>query len=170
MLYGAYGSTGRLILDEALRRGHRPIRSAEDDIPCRAAGRARGRASLHRHPQPCRGHPAIAPRCGAHSDRRSCARNISDVARGTHVEQGRSGSAAVIAGLRSRVWAEAGNAAGQRVAAVLETGEGYRAAAVAAVCALELQLHEPRLGALTPAQAFGADFPLLVPGTRIKEL
>ena len=79
-------------------------------------------------------------------------------------------SAAVIAGLRSRVWAEAGNAAGQRVAAVLETGEGYHAAAVAAVCALELQLHEPRLGALTPAQAFGADFPLLVPGTRIQEL
>jgi short subunit dehydrogenase-like uncharacterized protein len=72
--------------------------------------------------------------------------------------------------LRSRVWAEAGNAAGQRVAAVLETGEGYRAAAVAAMCALELQLHEPRLGALTPVQAFGADFALLVPGTRIQEL
>jgi len=79
-------------------------------------------------------------------------------------------SAAVIAGLRSRVWAEAGNAAGQRVAAVLETGEGYRAAAVAAVCALELQLQEPRRGALTPVQAFGADFALLVPGTRIQEL
>ena len=25
MLYGAYGKTGRLILDEALRRGHRPL-------------------------------------------------------------------------------------------------------------------------------------------------
>jgi len=24
MLYGAYGTTGRLIVDEALRRGHRP--------------------------------------------------------------------------------------------------------------------------------------------------
>jgi len=79
-------------------------------------------------------------------------------------------SAAVIADLRSRVWAEAGNAAGQRVAAVLETGEGYRAAAGAAVCALELQLHEPRLGALTPVQAFGADFALLVTGTRLQEL
>jgi hypothetical protein len=53
---------------------------------------------------------------------------------------------------------------------VLETGEGYRAAAVAAVCALELQLHEPRLGALTPVQALGADFALRVPGTRIQEL
>ena len=73
-------------------------------------------------------------------------------------------------GMRSRVWAEAGNATGHRVAAVLETGEGYRAAAVAAVSALELQLHEPRLGALTPVQAFGADFALLVPGTRIQEL
>lgn len=79
-------------------------------------------------------------------------------------------SAAAVAGLRSRVWAEAGNAAGQRAAAMLETGEGNRAAAVAAVCALELQFHEPRVGALTPVQAFGADFALLVPGTRIREL
>ncbi len=79
-------------------------------------------------------------------------------------------SAAAVAGLRSRVWAEAGNAASQRVAAVLETGEGYRAAAVAAVCALELQLREPRVGALTPVQAFGADFASLVPGTGIQEL
>jgi short subunit dehydrogenase-like uncharacterized protein len=78
--------------------------------------------------------------------------------------------AAAIAELRSRIWAEAGNAAGQRVAATLETGEGYRAAAAAAVRALELQLHEPRLGALTPVQAFGPGFALLVPGTHIQEL
>ena len=50
-----------------------------------------------------------------------------------------SPSAAAIAALRSRVWAEAGNETGGRVAAMLETGEGYRAAAVAAVHALELQ-------------------------------
>jgi short subunit dehydrogenase-like uncharacterized protein len=79
-------------------------------------------------------------------------------------------SAAAIANLRSRVWAEAGNAAGRRVAATLETGEGYRAAAAAAVRALELQLHEPRLGALTPVQAFGSGLALLVPGTHIQEL
>jgi short subunit dehydrogenase-like uncharacterized protein len=79
-------------------------------------------------------------------------------------------SAAAIAELRSRVWAEVGNAAGQHVAAVLETGEGYWAAAAAAVRALELQLREPRVGALTPVQAFGADFALLVPDTRIQEL
>jgi short subunit dehydrogenase-like uncharacterized protein len=74
-----------------------------------------------------------------------------------------------IAAFRSRVWAEAGDATGTSAAAVLETGEGYRAAAAAAVRALELQLHEPRIGALTPVQAFGADFALLVPGTRIQE-
>jgi len=82
----------------------------------------------------------------------------------------REPSAAAIAGLRSRVWAEAGNAAGRRVAAVLETGEGYRAASAAAVRALELQQREPRVGALTPVQAFGSDFALLVPGTRIEEM
>ena len=81
-----------------------------------------------------------------------------------------SPSAETLAALRSRVWAEADNAKGERVAAMLETGEGYHAAAVAAVRALELQLHEPRLGALTPVQAFGAGFAALVPGTRIQEL
>src|SRR4051794_23569713 len=72
--------------------------------------------------------------------------------------------------LRSRVWAEAGDAAGAYVAAMLETGEGYRAAAVAAVRGVELQLQAGRAGAFTPAQAFGPDFALLVPGTRIEEL
>jgi hypothetical protein len=32
------------------------------------------------------------------------------------------------------------------------------------------RLHEPRLDALTPVQAFGADFALVVTGTRIQEL
>jgi short subunit dehydrogenase-like uncharacterized protein len=77
---------------------------------------------------------------------------------------------AAIAARRSHVWAEAGDATGTTAAAVLETGEGYRAAAAAAVCALELQLREPRIGALTPVQAFGANFALLVPDTRIQEL
>jgi short subunit dehydrogenase-like uncharacterized protein len=72
--------------------------------------------------------------------------------------------------LRSRVWAEAGNPAGGRVAAMLETGEGYRAASAAAVRALELQQREPRVGALTPVQAFGSEFASLVPGTRIEEI
>jgi short subunit dehydrogenase-like uncharacterized protein len=75
-----------------------------------------------------------------------------------------------LAGISSRAWAEAGDGGGSRVAAVLETGEGYRAAASAAVRAVELQLQTPRLGALTPVQAFGADFALLVPDTRIDVL
>jgi short subunit dehydrogenase-like uncharacterized protein len=87
-----------------------------------------------------------------------------------HASSEPSPSAAAIAALRSRVWAEARNAEGKRVAAMLETGEGYHAAAVAAVRAVELQLQEPRMGALTPVQAFGASFALLVPGTSIREL
>jgi len=72
--------------------------------------------------------------------------------------------------MRSRVWAEAGDAAGHYVTAMLETGEGYQAAAAAAVRAVELQLQAHYVGALTPAQAFGSDFALLVTGTRIEEL
>jgi short subunit dehydrogenase-like uncharacterized protein len=79
-------------------------------------------------------------------------------------------SAAALEGLHSRVWAEAGHAQGERVAATLETGEGYHAAAAVAVRALELQLQDPRVGAFTPVQAFGASFALLVPGTRIQQL
>jgi short subunit dehydrogenase-like uncharacterized protein len=67
-------------------------------------------------------------------------------------------------------YAEADNATGVYVASTLETGEGYRAAAVTALRAVELQMQEPRVGALTPVQAFGASFALLVPGTRIQEL
>jgi short subunit dehydrogenase-like uncharacterized protein len=74
------------------------------------------------------------------------------------------------AALRSRVWAEIRNDRGQTAAAMLETGEGYRAAAAVAVRAVESLLRTPRVGALTPVQAFGADFALGVPGTQIQEL
>jgi short subunit dehydrogenase-like uncharacterized protein len=77
---------------------------------------------------------------------------------------------AAIDGIRSRAWAEVGDPSGRTVAAVLETGEGYRAAAAAAVRGLELQLSDGHVGAFTPAQAFGAGFALRVPGTTIKEL
>ena len=72
--------------------------------------------------------------------------------------------------LRSRVWAEAGNQAGQRVTSVLEAGEGYRLAAAAAVHAMERLLDKRPIGSLTPAQAFGADFALSLPVTRIYAL
>jgi saccharopine dehydrogenase (NAD+, L-lysine-forming) len=42
MLYGAYGSTGRLILDEALRRGHRPVLAGRDTAQLSALGQATG--------------------------------------------------------------------------------------------------------------------------------
>jgi short subunit dehydrogenase-like uncharacterized protein len=89
---------------------------------------------------------------------------------GTSAASEASQSAEAIAQMRSRVWAEAGNAHGERAAGMLETGEGYRAAATAALRAVELQMEAPRVGALTPVQAFGASFALLVPGTRIQEL
>jgi short subunit dehydrogenase-like uncharacterized protein len=79
-------------------------------------------------------------------------------------------SPAANAALRSRMWAEARTDAGETAAATLETGEGYRLAAAAAVRAVESLLRTPRIGALTPVQAFGADFALGVPGTQIQEL
>lgn len=47
---------------------------------------------------------------------------------------------------------------------------GYRAGAAAAVRAVASLLRTPQIGALTPVQAFGADFALGVPGTQIQEL
>jgi len=74
------------------------------------------------------------------------------------------------ADLHSRIWAEAGNASGKRVASLLETGEGYRMAATAAVHAMERVLADRPTGALTPAQAFGPEFAVSLPGTRIVDL
>ena len=42
MLYGAYGTTGRLILDEALRRGHRPLLAGRDSVQLSALRQATG--------------------------------------------------------------------------------------------------------------------------------
>jgi len=84
--------------------------------------------------------------------------------------RGVSPSPAEIAAMRSHIWAEVRNDAGETAAAMLETGEGYRAAASATICAVESLLKTPRIGALTPVQAFGADFALGVAGTHIEEL
>lgn len=71
---------------------------------------------------------------------------------------------------RSRIWADAEDDAGNHAAGMLETGEGYRAAAHVAVRAVESQMRDPRVGALTPVQAFGSGFASLAPDTHIQEL
>jgi short subunit dehydrogenase-like uncharacterized protein len=90
----------------------------------------------------------------------------------TSARAGAEKPAATINGaeFRSRVWAEAGNAAGRRIACMLETGEGYQMAATAAVHSVEKALAERPIGALTPAQAFGARFAVSLPDTRIVDL
>jgi short subunit dehydrogenase-like uncharacterized protein len=73
-------------------------------------------------------------------------------------------------GRQSRIWAEAGNPDGAQVLSVLETGEGYRMAATAAVRAIEEVIALRPVGAMTPAQAFGSHFALSLPDTRIRDL
>ncbi len=67
---------------------------------------------------------------------------------------------------RSAIWAHAMDAKGQAAEAWLDTLEGYQFTAVASVRAVEKVLAGGIQGALTPAQAFGADFVLEIEGTR----
>ncbi len=69
---------------------------------------------------------------------------------------------------RSDIWAAARDAHGKGSEAWLATLEAYRFTAVAGIRIVEHVLAaEPKLaGALTPAQALGADFPLEIEGTR----
>jgi short subunit dehydrogenase-like uncharacterized protein len=66
----------------------------------------------------------------------------------------------------SYIWARANDGKGRAAEAWLETGEGYGYSAAAAVRAVEQVLQHQPVGALTPAQAFGPDFPLAIPGVR----
>lgn len=66
---------------------------------------------------------------------------------------------------RSYLWARASDAAGVAREAWLTTLEPYQLTAVMAVRAVERVLAGSHSGALTPAQAFGADFILDAPGT-----
>ena len=66
----------------------------------------------------------------------------------------------------SRLCAEASNAAGEKALSFLETGEGYRMAAAAAVRSVERVLRDKLTGSFTPGKAFGADFALELPLTR----
>ena len=67
--------------------------------------------------------------------------------------------------MRSYVWARATDDAGHSAEAWLETVEPYQFTALAGVQAVERTLADNPVGALAPAQAFGADFVLDVEGT-----
>ena len=67
---------------------------------------------------------------------------------------------------RSYLWAMAKDDQGDQVEAWLETMEAYQLTAVAGVRCVERLLAEHPQGALTPAQAFGADFILEIEGSR----
>lgn len=67
---------------------------------------------------------------------------------------------------RAYVWARAAADDGRSREAWLETAEPYRFTALAGVRVVERLLADPPTGALTPAQAFGADFMLEIDETR----
>lgn len=67
---------------------------------------------------------------------------------------------------RSQVWACVRDRQGKSVQAWLETGESYAFTAQSGVRVVERALSARRVGALTPAQAFGHDFVLEIEGTR----
>jgi short subunit dehydrogenase-like uncharacterized protein len=67
---------------------------------------------------------------------------------------------------RSYLYAQARNARGNTCEAWLETPEAYRFTAEVAPLVVERVLDGGLRGALTPALAFGADFPLSAAGTR----
>lgn len=66
----------------------------------------------------------------------------------------------------SYAWARASNKDGQQAEAWLELGEGYGFTAASSVRAIERVQQGGLSGALTPAQAFGADFVLDIKGVR----
>ncbi len=67
----------------------------------------------------------------------------------------------------SQVWCRVANSAGEAAESWLETGEAYQFTAISAVNAVEAVLARTLRGALTPAQAFGENCVLQVPGSRI---
>jgi short subunit dehydrogenase-like uncharacterized protein len=72
---------------------------------------------------------------------------------------------------RSFGWARATSAKGSTAEAWLETGESYGFTAAASVRAVEATLESAPRGAFSPAEVFGADFPLSLSGTsRVESL
>lgn len=81
--------------------------------------------------------------------------------RGTRLSEGQASDQRT-----SYAWARAMNGNGQQVEAWLELGEGYHFTSASSVRAVEHVLRDHPSGALTPAQAFGADFVLTIEGVR----
>ena len=71
---------------------------------------------------------------------------------------------------RSHLWACAADRAGYQVEAWVETLEAYQFTAVAGVRCVEKLFENSLQGALTPAQAFGADFVLEIEGSGQKTI
>jgi short subunit dehydrogenase-like uncharacterized protein len=67
---------------------------------------------------------------------------------------------------RCQIWAWVTNEAGDEAQAWLETSEAYHYTSVAGVRCVEKTLETNPQGALAPAQAFGADFAMEIPGTK----
>ncbi len=67
---------------------------------------------------------------------------------------------------RCQIWAWVGNEAGDEAQAWLETPEAYHYTALAGVRCVEKTLETQPQGTLAPAQAFGVDFILEIPGTK----
>lgn len=66
----------------------------------------------------------------------------------------------------SQVWVSVWNEQGDQHQAWLETIDSYLFTAEAALLCVEALFAENHMGVLTPAQAFGADFVLKIPGTK----
>jgi len=67
---------------------------------------------------------------------------------------------------RSYMWGRVENKRGESMEGWLETAEAYTFTAAAGVRIVELVLEQRPTGTLTPAQAFGADLVLQIPGSR----
>lgn len=160
MLHGTSGTTGRLIADEAVRRGHFPVLAGRDAGKLQQLQRITGLEAAQLPIEPA-------------AELRAALSGVQCVllAAGPYEMTGPLMRAACLDARCSYLDINADvDDFCQALACDEPAREGYRAAAAAAVSAVESLIKSPRTGALTPVQAFGADFALAVPGPRMQEL
>jgi short subunit dehydrogenase-like uncharacterized protein len=104
------------------------------------------------------GMPVLRALLGTSPIKRAIQRSIGTRIKGPDEQARRAG--------HSYMWARAAASDGRAAEAWLETLEGYDFTALAGVRIVERLLAQPLRGALTPAQAFGADFVLEIEGTK----